>query len=286
MTARGDFLLKTGSTDEPFFFGSLKSNEGNIVYDAPMVSDVDLQIENLLVTWNGELSRPRLTFLGSELFRIVPKGVPGMTNTTSTVPVTVLVKVKDKPISDFELAFDLNSTDAKMKSWIQSLPEDTREESAINLLLFGSLNFGGTGSSGYMQSIAAKMNELSRRNIKSADLTFYTESENVSETTSETKEKLGYNISRGLFNKNVKVSFGGTLDFGNSPQATDKKSSALTNLQLEYILSQSPDVSLTLAQKTIYDGIINGEVGESSIGVTYLKRFRNFFKRPEKNEIE
>jgi len=282
MTAQGDFLLKTGSTDEPFFFGNLKSTEGNIVYDAPMVSDVDLDIENLLVTWSGELSKTRITFAGSEMFRIVPRGIPGMANTTSVVPVSVLVKIKDSPINDFQLAFDLNSTDAKVKSWIQSLPEDTREENAINLLLFGTLNFGETSSSGYMQSIAAKMNELSRRNIKSADLTFYTESDNVSETTSSTQEKLGYNFSKGLFNKNVKVSFGGTLDFGNSTQSTERKSSALSNLQLEYILSKSPDVSMTLAQKTIYDGIINGEVGESSFGISYLKRFRNFFKLPEK----
>ncbi len=49
MTAQGTFLVKTGSTDEPFFFGTLQSKEGSIVYDAPMVSDLNFKIENLTV---------------------------------------------------------------------------------------------------------------------------------------------------------------------------------------------------------------------------------------------
>jgi TamB, inner membrane protein subunit of TAM complex len=187
MTAEGSFLLKTGSTNEPFFFGTLRSREGAIIYDAPMVSDLNFKIDNLLVNWNGELSHPRVTFLGSELFRITPKGIPGMSAATGVVPITVLAKVEDRPIEDFKLGFDLNSTNAQVKSWINSLPADSREANAINLLLFGTLNFGETTSSSYMQGLVSKMNEISRRNIKNADLSFYVDSHNVADSEGNTK---------------------------------------------------------------------------------------------------
>lgn len=276
MTAHGNFLVKTGSTDEPFFFGTLQSKEGSIIYDAPMVSDLNFKIENLLVNWNGELTHPRVTFLGSELFRITPKGIPGMSNNNNVVPITVLAEVNDRPIEDFNLSFDLNSTNAQVKSWINSLPADSREASAINLLLFGTLNFGEISSSSYMQGLVSKMNEISRRNIKNADLSFYVDSHNVADSR-ETADQLGYSLSKGILNKRMNVTIGGSLDFTGGSKSNQKKTTGIGNVQLDYIVSNSPDVSINLAQKSTYDGVINGQVAQSSVGITYLKRFRNFF---------
>jgi hypothetical protein len=281
MTAHGTFLVKTGSTDQPFFFGTLQSKEGSIIYDAPMVSDLNFKIENLLVNWNGELTHPRITFLGSELFRIIPKGIPGMPN-SNVIPITVLAKVNDRPIEDFNLSFDLNSTNAQVKSWINSLPADSREASAINLLLFGTLNFGELSSSSYMQGLVSKMNEISRRNIKNADLSFYVDSHNVTDSR-ETADQLGYSLSKGILNKKMNVTIGGSLDFTGS-KSNQKRSTGLSNIQLDYIVSKSPDVSINLAQKSTYDGVINGQVAQSSVGITYLKRFRIFFKSINKGD--
>ncbi|MCU0367338.1 MAG: translocation/assembly module TamB [Cyclobacteriaceae bacterium] len=281
MTAEGSFLLKTGSTNEPFFFGTLRSREGAIIYDAPMVSDLNFKIDNLLVNWNGELSHPRVTFLGSELFRITPKGIPGMSTATGVVPITVLAKVEDRPIEDFKLGFDLNSTNAQVKSWINSLPADSREASAINLLLFGTLNFGETTSSSYMQGLVSKMNEISRRNIKNADLSFYVDSHNVADSK-EKADLLGYSFSKGILNKKMKVTIGGSLDFTGSNSSNQKKSTGLGSVQLDYIISTNPDIAVNLGQKSTYDGAINGQVAQSSVGITYLKRFQNFFKSIKK----
>lgn len=287
MVAEGNFLLKTGSNDQPYFFGTLKSNEGSIAYDAPMVSDISLKIENVLIKWEGEFDKPRMTFQGYETFRVQPKGIPGMSNSNEVVPIDVVVRVKDKPIEDFVLTFDLNSSNAKVKSWIQSLPEDTREANAINLLLFGTLNFGETaGDPSLVQTLASKMNEISRRNIKNADLSFYSANQDVSSIKSESKDKLGYNFSKGLGNKHFKISIGGTLDFNHDQDPDHKKSTAIPDIQLDYSLSESPDITLNAAQKNIYDGVINGQVGESSVGITYLMRFRNIFKSFNKQVAE
>jgi hypothetical protein len=287
MTTDGSFLLKTGDSDQPFFFGILQSKEGSIIYDAPAVSDLNFTIENLEVVWNGELADPKVTFLGSEIFRVTPKGIPGMTNSNTVVPITVLAKVDDRPINDFTLSFDMNSNNAQVKSWIQSLPPDTREATAINLLLFGSLNFGETGgSSSLLQNLVGKMNEISRRNIKSADISFYVDNENMSESSVNTKEKLGYSLSKNLFDKRVKISVGGSVDLSNSSEPGQKGPVALGNVQLDYIVSNSPEISLMLAQKSTYDGVINGQINESSAGITFQKSFRNFFKTFKKKKPE
>ncbi|MFZ4465210.1 MAG: hypothetical protein ACOYN5_15280, partial [Bacteroidales bacterium] len=223
MTTDGSFLVKTGDNDQPFFYGTLKSKEGSIIYDAPAVSDLNFTIENLEVNWNGELADPKVTFLGSEIFRVTPKGIPGLTNSSSVVPITVLAKVNDRSINDFSLNFDMNSNNPQVKNWIQSMPADTREATAINLLLFGSLNFGEmSGSGSLLQSMVGKMNEISRRNIKSADVSFYVDNENMSESDVNAKERLGYFLSKALFDKRVKISVGGSVDLGNSPESGHK----------------------------------------------------------------
>ena len=279
MTTDGNFLLKTGDNNEPFLFGTLQSKEGSIIYDAPAVSDLNFMIENLEVYWNGDMYDPKITFLGSEIFRVSPKGIPGMTNSNTVVPITVLARVNDRPINDFALVFDMNSNNAQVKSWILSLPADTREATAINLLLFGSLNFGETGgSSSYLQGLVGKMNEISRRNIKNADVSFYVDNENMSESSAETTDKLGYSLSKALFDKKMKISVGGSIDLSNSSSSTQKNAVALGNVQLDYIVSKNPEITLILSQKNTYDGVINGQINESSVGVTYQKSFRNFFK--------
>ncbi len=200
-----------------------------------------------------------------------------MSNNNNVVPITVLAKVNDRPIEDFNLSFDLNSTNPQVKSWINSLPADSREASAINLLLFGTLNFGELSSSSYMQGLVSKMNEISRRNIKNADLSFYVDSHNVADSR-ETADQLGYSLSKGILNKKMNVTIGGSLDFTGGSKSNQKKSTGIGNVQLDYIVSNSPDISINLAQKSTYDGVINGQVAQSSAGISYLKKFRNFFK--------
>lgn len=275
----GNLLLKTGTGDVPFVFGTLRSNEGRVVYDAPMVSDVDLKIENMLVSWNGDILEPRITFSGSEIFRISPDEIPGMSNTSGVVPVSVIVKVNDRPIDDINIVFDLNSTDAKVKSWIDGLPEDTKQANAINLLLFGSLSFEQSETNlSLMSGLASKMNELSRRNIKSADLTFYTEKQDVTGNSATANERLGYSFSKGLFNNSVKVTVGGTLDFNNTSVTAKSQSANQGSIQLDYIVSTTPEIVLTTSQRTVYDGAINGEIQKSTLGIIFMKRFKNLFK--------
>lgn len=287
MTTDGSFLLKTSDNDRPFFYGTLKSKEGSIIYDAPAVSDLNFTIENLEVNWNGELTDPKITFLGSEIFRVTSKGIPGLNNSNSVVPITVLAKVNERSINDFTLNFDMNSNNPQVKNWIQSLPADTREATAINLLLFGSLNFGEmSGGGSILQSMVGKMNEISRRNIKSADISFYVDNENVSESDVNAKERLGYSLSKDLFDKKVKISVGGSVDLGNNTDPDHKSPFALGNVQLDYLVSKSPEINLFLSQRSTYDGVINGQINESSAGITFQKSFRNFFRIFKKKKAE
>jgi hypothetical protein len=80
----------------------------------------------------------------------------------------------------------------------------------------------------------------------------------------------------------MKVTIGGSLDFTGSNSSNQKKSPGLGSVQLDYIVSTNPDIVVNLGQKSTYDGAINGQVAQSSVGITYLKRFQNFFKSIKK----
>ena len=62
-------MVKTGTDNEPLVFGNVEGQSGRLVYDLPMVSDLDFTINSAQITWNGAPDKPRFSFEGSEIFR-------------------------------------------------------------------------------------------------------------------------------------------------------------------------------------------------------------------------
>ena len=278
----GNLVLKSSTNNTPLLFGMLQSKEGNINYAPPLLSDLNLKIENIQAIWNGDMYNPRLTVRATESFKVDPKGIPGTSSSTGLVPVEVIAKMDDSSISEFKLTFDLNSTNSQVNNWIQSLPEDSRQANAINLLLFGTLNFGEMNNAAVFQGVVSKMNEISRRNIKNADLSFSVDNNNIDESTSDPNNQLNFNYSKGIIKDKMKVSVGGFFDIDGNSNSSNKSPSGLNNVQLDYILSKNPEITLILSQKNDYDGVINGQVNASSLGITYSKRFKNLFRKNTK----
>lgn len=285
MTATGNLLVKTGTDSEPDIFGKIEGQSGRLVYNLPMVSDLDFAINSVRINWNGEMANPRFSFEGSEIFRITPNDISASwQNNKDRVPIEVIAKVEDGPIENFDLHFDLKSTNQQVATWIQSQPDNTRELNAISLLVFGKINTSGTGEQGnaLVQGMVTKMNELSRKKLTNTDLSFYVDSKKAS-TTSETVSNVGYSFSKPLFNKKFRLTLGGMLDL-HSTQAAQARSTALGSIKLDYILKKEPDISVNFTKRGTYDGVINGQVDESSMGLTFMKRFKNIFYRRKSDQ--
>jgi hypothetical protein len=286
MTATGNLLVQTGTNSEPEIFGKIEGQSGRLVYDLPMVSDLDFAINTVRMNWNGELANPRFSFEGSEIFRITPNDISASwQNNKDRVPVEVIAKVDDGPIENFDLHFDLRSTNSQVATWIQSQPQNTRELNAINLLVFGKINTSGTGQQGnaLVQGMVTKMNELSRKKLTNTDLSFYVDTKKANATTSETVSNVGYSFSKPLFNNKFRLTLGGMLDL-HSTQAAQARSSALGSIKLDYILKAEPDITVNFTKRGTYDGVINGQVDESSMGLTFMKRFKNIFYKKKSNQ--
>jgi hypothetical protein len=273
----GDLRIRTGGSDEMLVYGNLQSHEGSIIYDAPMISDLNFEIEQASVAWQGEPDKPTLSFLGTEPFRISPADISASWDKTGgLVPINVLARINNRPLSNFDLEFDLSSSDTQVGNWILSLPEDTRQAYAISLMLFGRINTDSEGqSASLMQSLVGKMNEISRRNIRNADLSFYVDRQNRPQsgtTTTNGDESLGFSFSKGLFNKKVRLSIGGNLDLDHNSNA-----GTVANVKVDYYLNKEHDLSVNASKGSAYTGVIDGQVDETSLGFSFVKKFRNFF---------
>jgi len=69
-------------------------------------------------------------------------------------------------MKNFAIKFDISSENADVQNMLNSLPADTKENYALNMLVFGKVNSDADKSKSMMGGVVNKLNEISRRNIK------------------------------------------------------------------------------------------------------------------------
>ncbi len=280
LTFSGQIEMKSGVGNMPFLYGKVESHDGSIFYDAPMVSDLKLKIIEASATFNGLAENTKFSFKGRETFRVNLSEI-GQSQRSGKVPVDVVAQLNNSTASNLDMTFDLESENGQAQSFIESLPMETSNQYAMNLLVFGSLE--GTGGSGSVMSVMfAKLNEISRRNLKNADLNFYVDSQVGDETTgsSENVNEIGYNFETGMYNDKIRLKVGGEYLSGNTTIGR-KDFNPLADVELDYVLKRDPDFYLTLRKQDSYRGVIDGQVDEYSVGFTYSIQFKNLFSPPK-----
>ena len=280
-TASGKVAFTTGNSAEPSAFGIIESNSGDIAYHVPMISNLRMTINKAGIRWVGDVGKPLLSFHGAQTFRITPNEISSLwTNKTDRWPISVIAKISDRALNDLVLNFDLSSTNNDVANWITTLPPDTRQAYAVSLLIRGRINTGGSADVNLLtQTMVSKMNEISSRNIKSADVSFYDESRGPNSTEGSTS-KIGYSITKGLANRKMRIVVGGSVDL------TGQADPSMPDVKLEYVLREDPTITLRAGKANVYTGVIDGNVDESSFGFTYIKRFRNLFHSHQKQPKE
>lgn len=277
----GGLNILGNNSKTPNVFGKVQSNDGHVYYELPVVSTVQLDIETVRLVWNGDLTNPMIKFDGREKFMVTPNQISSQLNETAVkVPIVVHVEVPEVPLEEFELLFTLSSENEDVNNIISSLPKETEENYALDLLTFGKINRDGIDRS-TSSSVVDKMNEISRRNLKNSDLAFTYDSYETNDLNShESVKTLGYNYSKKFLEDKVRVTIGGALNWGEN----DRKSHLFGDVQIDYVLAEDPDFMLQLKKSNVYTGPIDGETSISSVGIEWKSQFKNLFKRKAKLE--
>ena len=284
LVCTGALNLTNGATDIPKIVGSIESTEGSIYYETPVVSKVEMEIREASATWSGDLYNPEISFLGEETFWSTPNEISSeLSNNSKRVPVIVELAIKNKSLDNFDIEFDIRSEDQSVQSVLAPLTDETRSTYAMNMIVYGRVNANGNEDPylGYQQ-IVDKLNEISRRNFNETELSFHIAKDSKEVTTLEDLyNSLGYNFSKKLLNDKLKVTIGGSLDLNNSEGSN---SELLEKIKVEYNLLKKPDLNFQLSRDNSYKGPIEGQVDQSSVGVSVNFEFDNIFRRKKRKK--
>ena len=285
LTCFGEISLEDGLLMTPNAYGELKSIDGHVYYEVPMVSNVQLNVQKARINWNGDLFDPIVNFKGEEVFRIFPNDVsPDLTSDGERVPVFVDVEVKNGTLDEIQLLFNISSDDGQVQNYLSSLTDNTRSDYAVSMLVYGKINQDAQKTKTGYESIVNKLNELSRRNLKNTDLSFRIEQyKNNPSAKKENYNKIGVDLSRNFLKDNLRVSAGGSLDINNE-QNTDSPLSGYAKVM--YQLRKKPDVYIMTSHTNNYEGQLVGRIDQSSLGFEINFEFDNLFKRKNKKDAE
>lgn len=280
MKAGGNLVLTNGYGTAPAVYGEVGSTGGRVFYKPPFVSVIELDIRTATAKWLGDIGNPTITFLGTETFRPTPQQVySGFSNSTERVPVVVSIAIEEKPVKDFKLKFDIRSDDPQIQNYFSSLAPETKESYAIDMLFFGKINSDASASKSSLDAVADKLNEISRRSFKSAELNFHVDKHGEpNDPTQISYSTLGYDFSKEFYDKRLKFTVGSNVGLGQSDNTANTHTNLLGNVELKYFISRKPSVYFSMSRTNAYRGPIEGQVDESSLAFGFSAQFYNLFR--------
>ena len=288
----GRLNLREGTANKPFLFGSIESSSGDAFISPPAIPDLMLVIEKVNVSWKGMIDEPEITLKGFKEVKANPKGLnPQFSNSQGIESFKVFLILDQVTLSHFDIVFDLEGASSETNSYLRSLPSDARQALAINLLVFGKFGTEETSKNAVADQVTAKLNELARRNLKNADLSFSTVSYKDGTSTGAEKERtdFSYSLSKRFINNRLTFSVGGSVGLYMEDVTEPPPSSLIGDIALSYKIKEQPSVSMKASRKDVYRGVIDGDVTEASAGIFYQKsypRFRDFIRKEKTDSVK
>jgi len=289
INSEGQLSIRSGFDEKPMVYGSIASTSGRAFIRPPAIPEVDLIIDNALIKWNGLVDDPTMSFRGYKIVKGPTGGLsPQFENRSEFINYKVYVVLDRVRLSDFNLRFDLEAEDSEAEILLASLPADTRQAYALNMLLFGKVGTDKiSGKAMVADQVTTKLNELARRNFKNTGLSFSSSYyKNAKDGVVERSHTdLNYALSRGFLNNKLSFSVMGSVGFYMDDLTMLPPSNLIGDVELRYILSEKPKLTLKGARENVYEGIIDGMVTEESVGLIYQKSYPTFIDLFRKNKI-
>jgi hypothetical protein len=266
LEAEGTGSLKIeGTTLQPEFFGTFQANSGLAYIVPPAVPDLRMVIEKAELKWTGNPYEPIIDFSGIDTRKAAVSGLSSQfMERTDQADFDIYVTLDHVTPDRLDFDFDLKSDDPQAADFLRSLPKEQRKALALNLLVFGYFgNDDNSDVSMLLSSTVSKLNEIANRNIKNGNLYF----------SASDRSNISYQYSFNFLDNKLKLAVGGNLGLFDHHSNISSTAQILGNFRITYELSQSPNILLRGNRSIVDEGIIDGAVIETSLGVQWSKRF-------------
>lgn len=256
--------------------GRLAINSGFARYTPPLMGEKLFNFqEGSYVSFNGNMMNPTLNIRAVDN---VKANVSQSGQASRLIYFDVSLAVTGT-LEQMDVKFDLSTKDdITVENELSSMSPEQRASAAMNLLITNMYTGPGTtatsniGGNALYSFLESQLNSWAANNIKGVDLSFGVNQydSTVDGSTSQTTS-YSYRVSKSLFDNRFKIVVGGnyTTDANSDENFSEN---LINDIAFEYILNKSGSMTLKLFRHTGYESILEGEVTQTGVGLTYRKR--------------
>jgi translocation and assembly module TamB len=152
----------------------------------------------------------------------------------------------------------------------------------------GSSGAEGLARESVSRIMGQQLNRLAGKYIQGVELSVGLESyEDYSTGEAEGRTELAVGVSKQFFNERIKVDVGSNFDLEGERARRSNLSTIAGDVSIEYKLTPDGRFRLRGFRESIYEGIIEGEIIETGLGLIYTKDYntlRDLFRREVEDE--
>lgn len=256
--------------------GRLSINSGFARYTPPLMSEKLFNFqEGSYMSFNGDMMNPILNIKAVDN---VKANVTQSGQSSRLIYFDVELAVTGT-LDEMNVKFDLSTDDdITVQNELSSMSPEQRASAAMNLLITNMYTGPGTtatsslGGNALYSFLESQLNSWAANNIKGVDLSFGVNQydSTVDGSTTQTTS-YSYRVSKSLFDDRFKIVVGGnyTTDANNDENFSQN---LINDIAFEYVLNKSGSMTLKIFRHTGYESILEGEVTQTGVGLTYKKR--------------
>lgn len=256
--------------------GRITINSGFVRYTPPLMGEKLFNFqEGSYVAFNGNMMNPILNLKAVDNVKanVSQSGQP-----SRLIYFNVGLDVTGT-LEEMNVKFDLSTKDdITVENELSSMSQEQRASAAMNLLITNMYTGPGTtatsniGGNALYSFLESQLNSWAANNIKGVDLSFgVNQYDSTGDGSSSQTTSYSYRVSKSLFDDRFKIIVGG--NYSTDADTDENFSQNLINdIAFEYILNKSGSMTLKLFRHTGYESILEGEVTQTGVGLTYRKR--------------
>lgn len=295
--------------------GTYEVNEGSYLVSLESIIKKKFGIiPGSTIVWNGDPMDANININASYMVRTAPynlvaEQMAGLTNAEQAgykqqYPFVVLLKMRGEmmqPEISFEIQLlpeDKGILSGAMQQKLNLLNDDP---SALNKQVFALLVLGrfvqenplqseSAGTSALLRStvssfLTEQLNRFSSGFVPGVELNFDVQSyEDYQSGNAEGRTQVEVGLKKELFDNRLTVEIGGSVDVEGEKAKQNSANNIAGDVKVEYKLTEDGRYRLKAFRSNEYEGVIEGQMVETGIGVMYVRDFnwwKELFSKPE-----
>jgi hypothetical protein len=318
LVVRGDAALSytMDRSGKMSLTGAYNLNDGSYLISLEQVIKRKFDIiSGSTITWNGDPLDANINLNATYSVRAAPydlvadqmAGLSDMEKSgyKQMYPFLVMLKLRGailKPEITFEIQLNPEDKGILGGAVNQKLNLLNEDPSLLNKQVFALLVLGrfvqenpltteSGGTSTLVRStvgnfLSAQLNQLSSKVVKGVDLNFNVQSyDDYQSGQAQGRTQVEIGLKKQLFNDRLTVQLGGSVDVEGTKAKQNSANEITGDVTVEYKLTKDGRYRLKGFRHNQYEGVIEGQLVETGVGVVYVKDFnkwKNFFRKSKK----